>query len=61
MQRDSARAYWMEKAFLFNASLLAPGDNTIQLRSHANLWSQGVMYDYIRLEAPGESNPGNLP
>jgi hypothetical protein len=50
MQRDGIRAYWIEKPIPFDAALLKPGENVIQLKSHANSWSQGVMYDCVRLE-----------
>jgi hypothetical protein len=50
MQRDSARAYWVERPIGFDAALLQAGTNTIELESHATTWSQGVMYDYLRLE-----------
>jgi rhamnogalacturonan endolyase len=51
MQRDGIRAYWLEKDLPIAAELLTPGTNTIQLLSRANSWSQGVMYDCLRLEA----------
>jgi len=50
MQRDGIRAYWIEKPIGFDGSLLKAGENIIQLKSHANSWSQGVMYDCVRLE-----------
>ena len=50
MQRDGIRAYWIEKPVGFDAALFKPGENVIQLKSHANSWSQGVMYDCVRLE-----------
>lgn len=50
MQRDGIRAYWIERPVAFDATLLKPGENVIQLKSHANSWSQGVMYDCVRLE-----------
>jgi rhamnogalacturonan endolyase len=50
MQRDGIRAYWIEKDISFDASLLNPGTNVIKLLSHADSWSQGVMYDCVRLE-----------
>ncbi|MEY4386537.1 MAG: hypothetical protein RLY20_1820 [Verrucomicrobiota bacterium] len=50
MQRDGITAFWIEKPIGFSASLLKPGENVIQLKSHANSWSQGVMYDCVRLE-----------
>jgi rhamnogalacturonan endolyase len=50
MQRDGIRAYWIEKDIAFDAALMKQGENKIQLLSHANSWSQGVMYDCVRLE-----------
>jgi rhamnogalacturonan endolyase len=50
MQRDGIRAYWIEKDLSFDASLLNRGTNIIKLLSHADSWSQGVMYDCVRLE-----------
>jgi rhamnogalacturonan endolyase len=50
MQRDGIRAYWIEKDLSFNASQLQRGTNVIKLRSYADSWSQGVMYDCVRLE-----------
>jgi rhamnogalacturonan endolyase len=50
MQRDGIRAFWIEKPMSFDAALLQGGVNTIKLKSHANTWSQGVMYDVVRLE-----------
>jgi hypothetical protein len=50
MQRDGISGYWLEKDISFDASLLVRGANSIQLLSHAHNWSQGVMYDCVRLE-----------
>jgi rhamnogalacturonan endolyase len=50
MQRDGIRAYWMEKDLSFDASILNRGTNVIKLLSHADSWSQGVIYDCVRLE-----------
>jgi rhamnogalacturonan endolyase len=50
MQRDGIRAFWIEKPLSFDAGLLQGGVNTLKLKSHANTWSQGVMYDVVRLE-----------
>ena len=50
MQRDGIRAYWVEKDIPFDAALLNRGTNVLQLLSHAHSWSQGVMYDCLRLE-----------
>ncbi|HWI55888.1 MAG TPA: polysaccharide lyase family protein, partial [Bacillota bacterium] len=50
MQRDGIRAYWIEKDLGFDAALLTRGTNVIKLLSQARSWSQGVMYDCVRLE-----------
>lgn len=50
MQRDGIRAFWIEKPLHFDAALLRRGVNTVKLTSHADTWSQGVMYDVVRLE-----------
>jgi rhamnogalacturonan endolyase len=50
MQRDGIRAYWIEKVIPFDAARLKQGTNVIKLLSHADSWSQGVLYDYLRLE-----------
>jgi rhamnogalacturonan endolyase len=50
MQRDGIRAFWIEKPIPFDAARLKAGENVIQLKSHADSWSQGVMYDCVRLE-----------
>ena len=56
MQRDGIRAYWIEKDLSFDASMLERGTNSVKLLSHVNSWSQGVMYDCVRLELD-ESSP----
>ena len=56
MQRDGIRAYWTEKDLGFDAALLQTGTNTVRLLSHASSWSQGVLYDSLRLELD-DSNP----
>ena len=50
MQRDGIRAYWIEKDLSFDAGLLHRGTNSVRLKSLADGWSQGVMYDCVRLE-----------
>jgi rhamnogalacturonan endolyase len=56
MQRDGIRAYWTEKPLAFDGHRLTAGWNSIKLVSHANSWSQGVMYDYLRLELNDSAN-----
>ena len=51
MHRDGIRGWWFERPISFDAATLKVGTNTIQLRSQADVWHQGVLYDYLRLEA----------
>lgn len=50
MHRDGIRGYWCERVVPFDAALLKPGTNVIQLHLPATSWVQGVLYDYLRLE-----------
>ena len=50
MQRDGIRSFWVERPVTFDALQMKNGVNVIKLKSHANTWSQGVMYDVVRLE-----------
>lgn len=50
MHRDGIRGYWYERGVPFDAALLKPGANVIQLCLPANSWVQGILYDYLRLE-----------
>jgi rhamnogalacturonan endolyase len=60
MQRDGIRAYWIETPLGFDAQLLEKGTNVVRLLSHAETWSQGVMYDCVRLEL-NEAQSGKIP
>lgn len=50
MHRDGIRGYWYERDVAFDAALLHKGRNTIKLRVPATNWTQGVLYDCVRLE-----------
>jgi rhamnogalacturonan endolyase len=50
MHRDGIRGYWFERDLTFDAKLLHTGTNQIELTSFANNWTQGVLYDCVRLE-----------
>jgi len=54
MHRDGIRGYWFERNLPFDAALLERGTNTLRLTSHAEDWTQGVLYDYLRLELEPE-------
>ena len=50
MHRDGIQGYWFERDLTFNADRLLPGTHVIKLISYADNWTQGVMYDCVRLE-----------
>jgi rhamnogalacturonan endolyase len=50
MHRDGIRSVEVERDLKFDASLLKPGENVIGLAKHVRTWTDGVLYDYIRLE-----------
>jgi rhamnogalacturonan endolyase len=50
MHRDGIRGYWQEKSIAFDASLLKAGTNVIKLTNPGRNWTEGVLYDYLRLE-----------
>ncbi|MEI7728497.1 MAG: polysaccharide lyase family protein [Verrucomicrobiota bacterium] len=51
MHRDGIRsAPLTERHLKFDASLLKPGENVIALTKHVRTWTDGVLYDYLRLE-----------
>lgn len=50
MHRDGIRAIETERDISFDASLLTKGENHIDLTTHAKDWTDGVLYDYLRLE-----------
>ena len=55
MHRDGIRSDSLTECDLrFDASLLKPGENTIALTKQARAWTDGVLYDYIRLELAGK-------
>lgn len=51
MHRDGIRGYWCERKVEFDAALLKQGVNTIQFHVPSRNWTQGLLYDYLRLEA----------
>ena len=50
MHRDGIEGYWTERRIRFPAHLLRAGPNRITLHVPARSWTQGVLYDYLRLE-----------
>jgi rhamnogalacturonan endolyase len=55
MHRDGIRATALvERNLKFDASLFKSGTNVIELTKHARAWTDGVLYDYLRLELDSE-------
>ena len=55
MHRDGIRATALiERNLKFDAALLKSGENVIELTKHVRTWTDGVLYDYLRLELEGK-------
>ncbi|MGC8830912.1 MAG: polysaccharide lyase family protein [Verrucomicrobiia bacterium] len=50
MHRDGIRGVEIERNLKFDAALLKPGENIITLTKQVRTWTDGVLYDYLRLE-----------
>jgi rhamnogalacturonan endolyase len=51
MHRDGIRSTTLtERNIKFDAALLKKGENIIELTKQARAWTDGVLYDYLRLE-----------
>ncbi|MES2440815.1 MAG: polysaccharide lyase family protein [Verrucomicrobiota bacterium] len=57
MHRDSYRGMWFERSFLIPAERLKTGENVLRLRLGGTQWHQGVLYDYLRMEAVSSLDP----
>lgn len=55
--RHSIQGLWYERELPFDASLLKPGPNTLQLIIPAGPINNGVIYDYLRLELDEAATP----
>jgi rhamnogalacturonan endolyase len=50
LRYNTDKGVWREYVQKFDATLLAPGENQIQLTVPAGELTTGVVYDYLRLE-----------
>lgn len=57
MHRDGIRGYWQEKNVSFDAALLKAGTNALKLTNSGSNWTEGVLYDYLRLELDESAAP----
>lgn len=51
MHRDAARGAWLERSLPITPGLLKTGTNTLTLTLPVNSLAEGVLYDFVRLEA----------
>ena len=51
MHRDAVRGRWFERSVPILTSLLQTGKNTLALTVPVDSWPEGVLYDFVRLEA----------
>jgi rhamnogalacturonan endolyase len=59
MHRDGIRGHWCERVIRFNVSRLRKGENIIALNLQPRGWTDGVLYDYLRLEILPDSDSPN--
>lgn len=50
MHRDGIRGVQIDRDLRFPASLLHMGENTFELTKRVRTWTDGILYDYLRLE-----------
>jgi len=58
MHRDGIRSVETEVDLPFDMSLLARGENHIDITTQAQDWTEGVLYDYLRMEIAGAKTEG---
>jgi rhamnogalacturonan endolyase len=56
INRDGIGGYWSEHDIVFDASVMAAGENVLKLTVPAGSLTSGIIYDYLRLEVD-ESAP----
>jgi rhamnogalacturonan endolyase len=62
LRYNTNKSVWQEQTLFFNASLLQPGENQLQLTVPAGDVTSGVVYDYLRLEVdPDYKQPTTTP
>jgi rhamnogalacturonan endolyase len=57
LRYNTDKGIWREYAYPFDAALLKPGENQIQLTVPAGPVTSGVVYDYLRLELDPNGKP----
>ena len=57
LRYNTDKSVWQEYALTFDAALLKPGENEMQLTVPAGELTSGVVYDYLRLELDENYKP----
>jgi rhamnogalacturonan endolyase len=55
INRDGIQGYWVERDVKFDAGLMKAGDNKLTLTIPAGGLTNGIIYDYLRLELDSDS------
>ena len=61
LRYNTNKGVWREYTQTFDASLLKPGENEMQLTVPAGELTSGVVYDYLRLELNQDYKPDSTP
>jgi rhamnogalacturonan endolyase len=61
LQYNTDKSVWQERDLTFDAALLKPGANEMQLTVPAGELTTGVVYDYLRLEIDENYKPEGKP
>ena len=61
LRYNTDKSVWQERDLTFDAALLKPGDNEMQLTVPAGELTTGVVYDYLRLEIDENYKPEGKP
>ena len=61
LRYNTDKGIWREYVQMFDAGLLKPGENEIQLTVPAGDLTNGVVYDYLRLEVDPDYKPAATP
>ena len=61
LRYNTDKGIWRQYALVFDAALLKPGENEMQLTVPAGELTSGVVYDYLRLELNEDYKPAAVP
>lgn len=54
--RGAVRGAWFDRSIPIPAGLLRADQNTLTWRVPVHSWPEGVLYDFVRLEAAGQDS-----